>query len=256
MTIDKGGDGFKMSSLFITGTDTNVGKTITTALIVHLLREHKLSIIPYKPIQTGAILTDNQWISPDVDVYQTTNQLDDSTNYCTYLFKRACSPHLAAEFENIDILFSKVEKTIENFLTKHDGIVIEGAGGLYVPITKTGICLIDWIEKLSLPTIVVSKAGVGTINHTVLTIKALQARNVPILGIIMNNTENDDLDIILDNQKMIEKLCDIPVIGTIPFYKDIADLLTDPALIKQTYSHWNENIILEAMNHESTNIIR
>lgn len=245
-----------MNRLFITGTDTNVGKTIATALIVHLLREKNLSIIPYKPIQTGAILSNNQWESPDVDIYKRINLLDDSINYCTYLFKKACSPHLAAQIENVDILFNKVEETIKEYQTKHGGIVIEGAGGLYVPMTTTGTCIIDWIERLSIPTIVVAKAGIGTINHTVLTVKALQMRKVPIPGIIMNNTENDDIDIILDNKKMIEKLCHIPVIGTIPFYKDIVDSLNQPTLIKEIYSNWDKKILLEAMNHERTNTIK
>lgn len=239
-----------MGKLFITGTDTHVGKTITTALVVHLLRQQNLSIIPYKPIQTGAILANNQWQSPDVDIYQKVNQLDNSIHYCTYLLEKACSPHLAAQIENIDIQFNKVEKAIENYQMKYDGIVIEGAGGLYVPLTTTGTCIIDWIERLSIPTIVVAKAGIGTINHTVLTIKELQKRAVPILGIIMNNVTDDDLDVISDNQQMIEKLCQIPIIGTIPFYEDITNLLTEPTLIRQTYMNWDKNIILEAMKVE------
>lgn len=239
-----------MSNVFIAGTDTNVGKTITTALLVHLLREQGLSVIPYKPIQTGAILANNQWKSPDVNVYETVNQLDESIDYCTYLFKKACSPHLAAQFENTDLPFSEMEKTIEGFINEHDNIIIEGAGGLYVPITTTGFCMIDWMERLSIPTIVVAKAGIGTINHTVLTIKELQKRDIPILGVIMNNVEDDDKDIILDNQQMIERICQIPIIGTIPFYKDITDLLTNPKLIKQAYMNWDKNIILEAMKDE------
>lgn len=255
MTIKREEFLIKLNKIFITGTGTNVGKTIVTSLLVHLLRNQNLSVIPYKPIQTGAIFKENQWKSSDVAMYETINHLDSSLDYCTYLLKKSCSPHLAAQVENINFDISKIDNTIENFLVNNDLVIIEGAGGLYVPITTNDFCMIDWMKQLSAPTIIVATAGIGTINHTVLSVKALQEMNIPILGIIINNIDGTKADIVLDNQLMIERLCQVPIIGTIPYFKQISCLLTQPTHIKLIYENWNKKLLLEAIKHERRAII-
>lgn len=161
--------------VFITGTDTDVGKTLICSwLCLHTGYDY------FKPIQTGNKLgTDSQEVSK-----LTSAQIHQEI----YNYKEPVSPHLAASFENDEI-------TIDNIkLPSNQGIIIEGAGGILVPINKT-VLMVDLIKKLNTPVILVARSSLGTINHTLLTIEALRSRGMPLLGVIVNgviNTENND----------------------------------------------------------------
>src|SRR5690625_5966465 len=104
----------------------------------------------------------------------------------TYLLKTASSPHFEAARENIIFDLSMIHRDINPIKESNDGIIVEGAGGLYVPITEDGYCMIDLMKDLLLPVILVGEAGLGTINHSVLSIKALQANDIPIAGVIVD----------------------------------------------------------------------
>ncbi|MBM3631904.1 MAG: dethiobiotin synthase [Alphaproteobacteria bacterium] len=161
--------------IFITGTDTNVGKTLISSWIaLHTGFSY------FKPIQTGT--KDG---SDSVEVYK----LSKTTIYPeNYVYKEPLSPHLAAKIEN-DII--DIEKII---LPPSPNLIIEGAGGVLVPINDT-LLMIDLIKTLGVPVIIVTRTTLGTINHTLLSLEALRSRNIPVLGVIMNgekNPENSD----------------------------------------------------------------
>ena len=241
-----------MTSIFVTGTDTGIGKTVVTSLLVRFLNDHGKKFIPYKPIQSGAEYHDGEWGAPDPYVYSIINKLDALKDQCTYLLKKACSPHLATKYENVQIDFSLIERNIQLLANQADGTIVEGAGGLFVPLTTDGYCVIDWLEKLRIPTVLVTHAGVGSINHTVLSVEALQSRGIPIAGIIMNHLQEDDKEVTHDNKQMIERLTGIPIICEVPFIAGMTEESMEN--VNACFQDWKIEIILEAFKNGFTTI--
>ena len=202
-----------MKGLIICGTDTDVGKTAVSALLVQ-----GLNAIYWKPIQSGIIDGGDS-----KQVQQILNLSEKRFIPEAYIFKAPVSPHWAAEQEsvliNIDML--KVPK-------KEEFLIIETAGGLLVPLTRK-LLQIELIKKWNLPVILVARTGLGTLNHTLLSVEALRHRNIPILGIILNGPPHKD------NPKTIEDLTKLPLIANIPKFTR----LTSEALSKT----WKEQNI-------------
>ncbi|EGQ21811.1 dethiobiotin synthetase [Sporosarcina newyorkensis 2681] len=244
-----------MAVLFVTGTDTDVGKTIATTLLISYFTEQGLHFTPFKPVQTGAIQQDEKWIAPDVMVYQSAANNQLGRGNVEYLFQKPCSPHLAASIEDREIQPARLSEAVDRLGRTAEGLVIEGAGGLYVPLTGDGYCMIDWMEELKAPVVIVARAGVGTINHSVLTINALKSRQIPIAGVLLNDLQQDEKDIIHDNGEMISKLTGIPVIGVIPHMKNVDDTLRDPSKRIECYQNWDMNRLQEALSNECGSII-
>lgn len=245
-----------MTVIFVTGTDTDVGKTVVTSLLVSFLKTLGHDFFPFKPIQSGAIQRNGEWIAPDPEIYQLVIGQQASTDANTYLLKKPFSPHLAAMYANVQFDFAFMENEVKRLQDLYGGVVVEGAGGLYVPLTEEGYCMIDWMEKLCVPTIVVAKAGVGTINHTVLTVEALVRRGITIAGIIINHLHEEDGEVVMNNIQMIEKLTNVPVIGTVPYCRKIRDVLMDEAKRKECHANWDINRMKEAFGDESATIAR
>ena len=189
-----------MPPLFVTGTDTGVGKTVLSALLCAALDG-----IYWKPVQTGALEgTDRQ------TVMQLAELLEERTLPECYLFDPPVSPHLAAEQRAVRIDLSQIQ------LPSHPvrRIIVEGAGGVLVPLNETEL-MIDLIQHLSADVIVACRTALGTINHTLLTIAALRARKIGIKGVVMLGNENRD------NERAIAKYGNIPVVGHVPHLEAI-----------------------------------
>lgn len=229
--------------LFITGTDTNVGKTVVTTLLTDLLSNEIASVFPYKPIQSG---TEDSTIVADKQVYQLAMD-NPSALYDSYELKRAYSPHLAASLENITINTDSLKQKITQLEKEYDLVIIEGAGGVYVPIKENGYSMIHFIKELQSPTILVADAGLGTINHTVLSIKALESKNIPVIGVILNCAEQDHC-LEKDNIHMIQTLTNVPVIGSVPLINNINDYLSSETKRKSLISNWNLSLIKKSIN--------
>ncbi|MGB1361468.1 MAG: dethiobiotin synthase [Alphaproteobacteria bacterium] len=193
-----------MKNIFITGTDTNVGKTVVSAVICK-----KLNIPYWKPIQSGAIQGDI-----DANFVSQSAGVDAQTSI---ILSQPLSPHIAAEIDGVKI-------DINNLKSPFDGQhIAEGAGGIFVPINDDYM-VIDLMEKLQYNAVIVARSGLGTINHTLLTIQALKHKNIPILGVVMIGEENKQ------NKQSIEKYSGVKVIGQLPIIEDIEnniDTLTD-----------------------------
>ncbi len=158
--------------IFVTGTDTDVGKTtISSWLCLHTGYSY------FKPIQTGSTL--------GTDSHQMSNLTNANVYKENFVYKRPLYPHLAASLENDSINIDRIS------LPKTHNLIVEGAGGVLVPINKTTL-MVDLIKKLAIPTILVARSTLSTINHTLLSLEALRARNIPILGIILNGLPNQD----------------------------------------------------------------
>lgn len=236
-----------MSILFITGTDTDAGKTVATVLLCDFLSENGQNFMPFKPIQTGAMLQDGSLAAPDIMTYElSSGQKQPSADY---LFTTPCSPHLAARLDDVQIDTNRLTQSVKKLTERYDNILVEGAGGLYVPLTRDGYCMIDWMQELDAPVVLVARAGVGTINHTLLSIEAMKTRGIQIAGLVFNDLAQDDPEIIKDNVEMIYKLSGVPVIGIIPYQQDIHETLMDPEKKKMCYEEWNYTILEEALQN-------
>ncbi len=189
----------EQQSLVVCGTDTDIGKTIISALLVQ-----GLNAMYWKPIQSGyeegtdtnricelLNLKEQRWI-PEV-----------------YKFQAPVSPHWAAEKEG-----KMVEPSRLSLPITQSPLIIETAGGLMVPLNRQWL-QIDQLKVWDLPILLVSKSGLGTLNHTLLSIEALRKRNIPILGIILNGPKH------LDNPQTLKEFGQVPIIGEIPYFKKV-----------------------------------
>lgn len=178
--------------IFITGTDTDIGKTfISSWLCLHTGYKY------FKPIQTGNIYeTDTEKVK----------KLGVLAHEEIYSYKEPLSPHLAARLEDDKINMQNI------ILPEENNLIVEGVGGVLVPVNKNHL-MVDLMCKLSLPIILVARSTLGTINHTLLSIEALRTRKLDILGIILNGPIN------IENAKAIEFYGNIKILAQIPKLK-------------------------------------
>ena len=187
-------------SLFITGTDTNVGKTLLSAVLVSAL-----DAIYWKPIQTGtAEGMDRETVTKLAAIPET------QTLQECYCFEPPVSPHLAAAASGVRIDLARIQPP--NNLTRP--LIVEGAGGILVPINDSEQ-MIDLAGRLGFPVIIAARAALGTINHTLLTIRALRCAKVPIKGVVMIGPRNRD------NERSVEQFGGVPLVGWIPWLDKI-----------------------------------
>ena len=203
----KGGSG--MPGLFITGTDTGCGKTYVTALLAKHFISQGFDVGVMKPIACGP-RKDND------AVYLKKNlKLNDSLKLINPIhLKLPLAPYTASRLLLMTININKIFSAYKKLQKRHDLVLVEGVGGVLVPI-KREYFVADLIKDMDLPTIIVARAGLGTINHTLLTIEALKRRKIEILGIIMNGYRGKDVSE-KTNAKTIEKLSGIPVLAKLP----------------------------------------
>ncbi len=159
---------------FITGTGTGVGKTIVAAILLTGLKYHY-----WKPIQSGMEEETDTSVIRRLSGLGPGFFMDEA-----YCLPKAASPHISAAAAGVDIEFTHL-----NLPADGRNIIVEGAGGLLVPINRNRL-MIDLISHLQLPVILVTKSGLGTINHTLLSLEALRKRHIPVVGIVMNGRKN------------------------------------------------------------------
>ena len=215
--------------IFITGTDTDVGKTIVTAGLLNLLCSNGVNAVPMKPVQTGCVLRNGVYRAPDLDFSISTAGLtiseEEYSCMSPYKYGPACSPHLAGELAGS---FPKVEKilySLKKMESKREFVLVEGAGGVMVPLNESEM-MIDLMKEIDYPVILVSHTGLGTINHTLLSIQVLRNAGINILGVIFNNTKPpyEAFEFIReDNVKTIAERGQVNVLGVIDYLKNIQD---------------------------------
>ncbi|MBS0235707.1 MAG: dethiobiotin synthase [Proteobacteria bacterium] len=204
--------------IFIAGTDTEVGKTFVSAWLCNQLKAEY-----WKPIQTGSINgTDSELIREVGGI---------NTHRESYCYKAPVSPHLAAQIENEEISLESI------LVPSNKCLITEGAGGVLTPINSKYL-MIDLIKQLSMPVILVARTTLGTINHTLLSLEAFRARNVKVLGIIMNGTANADNRSAIEHYGRIKVLAEMPMIGSLTAPR--LQRLELPILLKQTVENLHD----------------
>lgn len=186
------------STYFITGIGTGIGKTIISAILTE-----KLKADYWKPIQSGDLeISDSLFVkhlvSPDTIIHPE-----------SYRLSEPLSPHLSARLDGIEISLAAIKKPETN-----NNLIIEGAGGLMVPLNDTELIL-DLIKSLAVKVIVVSQNYLGSINHTLLTLEILKAHQIEIAGLIFNGEKNEESERYIQNYSKVKVLGRIPKMGII-----------------------------------------
>jgi dethiobiotin synthetase len=212
--------------VFITGTDTSVGKTVAASVVLMAMRSSGIDAVPMKPVQTGGTMRGGILRSPDLDFCLEAADLhpdpDELQDMAPYIFEPACSPHFAAAQTGREISFDRIRQAFNNLLQRHENVVVEGAGGLLVPITSDKT-MIDLISMLQLPVILVARPGLGTINHTLLSIREIERSGLSLHGIIFSDTtESGWEEVEKNNIETIARFGKARVLGRIPHFTELS----------------------------------
>jgi dethiobiotin synthetase len=177
-----------INGLFITGTDTGVGKTIVAGAIAAYLGSNGKDVGVMKPVETGCKKNGGELVPVDAKfLRRASNATDFLGAICPYRFTEPLAPAVAAKITGKKIDTRLIVKVYKALARQHNAVIVEGAGGLMVPLYEKYLNL-DLAAELGLPLIIVARPGLGTINHTLLTVEAARSRGLDIFGIILNHT--------------------------------------------------------------------
>ena len=201
-----------MRGLFVTGTDTGVGKTEVAAALVAGWRARGLDVGAMKPAQSGV----EDGLATDADrLREAAGGTDPAGLVCPYSLPAPLAPAVAARLAGVEISFAHVLACAAELALRHAALVVEGAGGLLVPLTESHT-FADLAVALGMPVLVVARAGLGTVNHTALTCEALRSRGLAIAGVVLNRTSPGLDPSGPHNGAEIERLTGARVLASLP----------------------------------------
>ncbi|TLX73069.1 ATP-dependent dethiobiotin synthetase BioD [Labilibacter sediminis] len=216
-----------MSTYFISAIDTDAGKSIVTGLLARHLKNKGEDIITMKMAQTGCHV-----YSEDIETHREImgipmSKADKEGETCPYLFKFPASPHLAAEMECVRIDEDKISSTVEQVQMQYNHVLVEGVGGLMVPINDE-VMVVDFIQQHQFPVILVTSGRLGSINHTLLSLEVMQKRGIEVYGVIYNHYPVTEPEITADSAKVIQshlkKYYPKALWGEVPCIENLEDI--------------------------------
>lgn len=212
-----------MKGLFITATDTEVGKTWVTGVLACALRHRGYDVGVCKPIQSGNHLDDPE--GDAAKLKRLAGVSDSVSDICLCALPHPVAPQLALKLSGLDLFLDHVLSFVGQAAKRHEWVFVEGAGGVAVPYLSDA-WLVDVIQALNFPVLLVARAGLGTINHTILSIEYLNRRGIRVLGVVLNrgsDTYADDapdkqISFLLErtNSDYIREATGVPVFGVLP----------------------------------------
>ena len=209
-----------LKSLFITGTDTDVGKTYITAGLGVVLRKMGIDVGVMKPYAAGTAQKKG-YKSEDIEIISRAAMACDPENLVNpQFFPIPASPYTAWKKLKTKPRVSTILSSFKKLTKLHDMMLVEGMGGIMTPILKD-YYITNLIKDMKIPTVIVTRSKVGTVNHTIMTVKMCEKYKIPIKGIIINNFDKGYP--IKDLTRDLENLTGVPVLGSIPFIKDMSD---------------------------------
>lgn len=217
-----------IKGIFIAGTDTGVGKTFVAAGIARALRARGIGIGVMKPFETGCRSRGGKLIPVDAMTLMRSAEVTDPLDLVNpYRFRTPLAPMVAARQEGRTIEIRKIKEAVRLLTKRHEFLIVEGAGGIMVPLTSRTSYL-DLAADLRLPVLIIARPGLGTINHTLLTIAALRARRVPIAGTVFNHSAGGQQGSAeRTNPAVIERLSGVPVLEPVRYGQKDFDVLAD-----------------------------
>jgi len=210
-----------MTSLFVCGTDTGVGKTIITGLLAKTFIDEGYSVITQKWVQTGS-----KGFPQDIATHL--KLMGKSKKYvdrlmdlvCPYVFKYPASPHLSAKLERKKIEVRKIKKAYKKLCDIFDIVIVEGVGGALVPLNDKTL-LLDVVKELKIPVVLVVGNKLGAINHSLLTAEAIKKRGLKIVGVVFNEMERSGRKIKKDNADIVMRCLGLKGPVILPYSKNL-----------------------------------
>ena len=218
--------------VFITATDTGVGKTLVASALVACMTQRGIDVGVMKPVETG-VSRSHKLQSDGARLQRAAESHDSMTEVCPYAFQLSVAPLSAAEAEGTTVQTTTIMRAFRTLDQRHALMVIEGAGGIYTPISNA-LSILDLIYKMKLLAIVVGQSSLGGINHALLTLHALRLRQIPIVALVLNQLQPPRTKTTRVQEQstvnLLRRLARVPVVGPLP-YSSIVN------------RNWNEGVV-------------
>jgi dethiobiotin synthetase len=221
-----------VKSYFVTGTDTGVGKTVITAALAASLRRRGIDVGVMKPIASG-VPQKTGFKSPDVALLHEAAKVNDKEEMLNPVFlPLPTSPYDAAKILNLEIEMKKISENFQHLLRAHQMLLVEGIGGIMTPITRN-FFVADMIKNMGLETIIVTRATLGTLNHTVMTFRMCKEYGIAVKGLIINYFDEKGSLAERNAPSTLHDITGLPILGIIPFVKDYQKLDAITSIVKK-----------------------
>lgn len=209
------------AGLFVTGTDTGVGKTTVAAALAGAMRQRGIGVGVMKPFQTGAVPTEGGWFAPDAQFLVTAAGVDDPMDLvCPVMLEAPLAPSVAANLAGRRVGLADVLPAFDELCRRHPFVIVEGAGGLAVPIDGS-LTMRDLARAMRLPLLIVARPSLGTLNHTALTVEYVRAGGLDVAGIVLANYPDAPGLAEQTNPAALESLTSVPLLGLTPHDPDV-----------------------------------
>ena len=224
--------------LFITGTDTGVGKTVVAAGLAAWRKAHGGDVGVMKPIATGGVQRDDRLVSSDALLLSHAAGVDDPWSLINPVcYRDPLAPYAASLKVHQPVDWSRIRQAFHVLTMRHPFLIIEGIGGLLVPLSRRRT-VVDLIRMLHLPVLIVARLRLGTLNHTLLTVETASRAGVRVVGVVLNAADapTADPDVQLaerTNPSVLTSCLSVPLLGTLPYRSRFAgNHLASPALVR------------------------
>jgi len=210
-----------VKSLFITGTDTDVGKTYVAAGLAVTLQKMSIDVGIMKPFAAGTPQKKG-FKSEDVEILSRAAQVSDPEELMNpQFFKMAASPYTASKNLKVKVRVNSVLSNFKKLSKLHSMLLVEGMGGIMTPILKNYF-VTNLIKDMKLSAVIVTQTRIGTVNHTIMTCKMCEKYKIPIKGIIINNFDSGGYQV-KDLKRDLQSLTGVPILGIIPYIENLSD---------------------------------
>lgn len=218
---------------FITATDTGVGKTIVAGALIRAVRSLGIKTGAMKPVESGCVREGEVLIPSDGMFLKQAAHMDDPVTLVTpSCFESPLAPLPASEIEHREVDLGEITAAFGRLSKRYEAVIVEGVGGLLVPITKKATVL-TLARDFGLPLIVVARPGLGTINHTMLTVSCALKEGLAVAGVIINYSQPPENSLAeKTNPKLLSQVCPVPLIGILPYLKSLDERSLEKAAIK------------------------
>lgn len=220
----------RCSGIFVTGTDTGVGKTLVTAALAVRLTARRYSIGVMKPVETGI---GRLVVSDAVRLKRAAGTRDALDNIRPYAFRRPLAPLAVSRLEKRPVAVSSILRAYRRLQSQHDLVLVEGVGGVLVPLTSF-VDVVTLVARMKTPVVVVGRAGLGGVNHALLTLNALRQRRIPIVALVLNRTSSPRTTVAQGQERsttrLLRELAGVPVIGPLPYHPALSRRFDDEAV--------------------------
>ena len=242
------------NGIFITGTDTGIGKTVIAGGLAAVLKASGVDVGIMKPVATGGILSSpstsrfegegpGRLVSEDAIFLKHAAGVDDNLDLINSICLRdPLAPSVAAKLEDLQIDLEKVDAAYDQLRRKHDFMVVEGVGGIAVPIQEDYL-VVHLAQRFNLPLVVVARPNLGTINHTFLTVEFARSFNLDVRGIVLNGLRQGMEGLAEEtNPAEVCRLTGLPILGIVPFDGRLQQKTPNPSFLAQFMTEhidWN-----------------